>query len=78
MTLKPCPFCGSPATLWNASWTNLPRVGCSNKNCLVKPATTVHSEYITNVTTEPVIIDLTTDYHKELEQKVIKIWNNRS
>lgn len=36
--LKPCPFCGQPATKWYAGGDNN-KVGCSNPKCPVHPRT---------------------------------------
>jgi hypothetical protein len=37
--MKPCPFCGSLPQEWNSLKNNFPRLGCKNKECLIRPQT---------------------------------------
>ncbi|MCK9458593.1 MAG: Lar family restriction alleviation protein [Proteobacteria bacterium] len=64
--LKPCPFCGGEAVLWEAKWTSMPRVGCKNKNCIIHPQSPV----------EPPPEDEKTKF-SVLEERIIEAWNTR-
>ena len=74
--LKPCPFCGGEATFWLASWTDCPRVGCKNKDCLIQPATPADTKKLLSVP-EDVIIMVGTPTHNKLTERVKELWNQR-
>ena len=72
MALAPCPWCGCAPDEWEASWTNMPRIGCRNPDCLVQPRTPADVDQILRW------LGQKTATRAALKGKLRKEWNRRA